>query len=56
MLIFNPCANTLNTSVNFKKVTDYGYIFGDRIYPKEVVENQFPLVKQYVETHYQPNR
>ncbi len=54
--IFNLCANTLNTSVNFKKVTDYGYIFGDRIYPKEVVENQFPLVKQYVEAHYQPNR
>ncbi|MDD6003119.1 MAG: hypothetical protein PUC50_13100 [Bacteroidales bacterium] len=52
--IFNPCDKSLNTSANFKKITDYGYRFGNKIYPKQFVEEQFPLVKKYVDEHYNP--
>lgn len=50
--IFSPCDKSLNTSANFKKITDYGYRFGTKIYPKQFVEEQFPLVKKYVDEHY----
>lgn len=47
--IFKPCDSKLNNSSNFNKIIDYGYIFGYLIYSKTEVEEQFPIVKEYVE-------
>ncbi|MBO7141840.1 MAG: hypothetical protein J6V76_01840, partial [Bacteroidales bacterium] len=49
--IFKPCDSILNNSSNFNKITDYGFIFGYKIYPKTEVEEQFPIVKEYVEQY-----
>lgn len=49
--IFKPCDSNINNLSNFSIITDYGYIFGYKVYPKTEVEEQFPIVKEYVEQY-----
>lgn len=45
------CHYDITTPSNLSKISDYGYMFNNTIFSKELIEESFPIIKQRIEEY-----